>query len=386
MAALLVLVIAVSACGSDADVATRRQSTSTTDETVERAWRPIASAPVTFGVGVTTTWTGEALVVWGGLGSTDAASPGAMYTPADDRWTMLPAAPIAPRMGHVMIWTGREVVIWGGQTEQQGGVSADGAAYDPATDSWRTLPTPPIDGRTFAEAAWTGIDVVIWGGVPTCCPTDSVIHSPEAIAYDPSADTWRSLANVPEPWSGDDGESVTAAVDRDVLVWRRGHLGVHDAATDAWSELPTPPELPPSNTYSTAGPYVIGGIVDAELLLWVGEWTDPFRGIAYDVGSKSWRRIADLDANEDKQAPSAPVFAAGGGAVTAIDVDGGRLRVHTYDVDSDAWTELPSPPLTSRYGPAVANTRRGILVWGGYGPDGKGVSDGALYAAVDDGS
>lgn len=374
---MLLAVSIAAACGSDAAVSGKRSREAAAPTAPE--WRAIADAPVSFDVGVTSIWTGSALVVWGGLGA-GSSGRGAMYTPADDSWQVLPPAPIALRMGHVMIWTGREVVIWGGQTSPMSDVVADGAAYDPAANHWRVLPLPPIEGRTVSAAVWTGTDVVVWGGAPSCCPTDSVIHAPDAIAYDPAANAWRTLADVPEPWSGDDGAAVTAAVAGDLLVWRRDHLGTHAATTDTWSELPAQPALPQRTTASTLGPYAFGAAVGRELFVWVGEWTEPFRGLAYDTSTRTWRRTADLDRDDNDQHPALPTIAASNSAVTAVSVGDNELRIRRYDLHADAWTELPAPPLENRYSASVADTSRGLLVWGGYRPDGRSLSDGALLS------
>ena len=87
-----------------------------------------------------TVWTGQALVIWGGVAAAQAAGPdgeskshasrmlgdGACYTPATDRWTPLPleGAP-RPRASHSAIWTGAELLIWGGGSDR--GSFDDGA-------------------------------------------------------------------------------------------------------------------------------------------------------------------------------------------------------------------------------------------------------------------
>ncbi|HEV3365566.1 MAG TPA: hypothetical protein VG795_15765, partial [Acidimicrobiia bacterium] len=183
-------------------------------------------------------WTGRQLVVWGGEAADGhrPAGDGAAYDPGTDRWEVLPPAPIRARFGASAVWTGREVLFWGGQ----GGFDTtfgDGAAYDPATRRWRVLPAAPIGPRTSHQAAWTGTEMVVWGGFGRCCPIGRVIHDPAAAAYNPVSERWRRVADVPLPWSGDDGSAVTMVVGGEPLIWRHGHLATYDAGTDAWREV-----------------------------------------------------------------------------------------------------------------------------------------------------
>ena len=53
-------------------------------------------------------------------------------------------APIAGRLAASGVWTGQEFLVWGG-TVAPG--DADGAAYDPSADSWRTMAASPLESR-----------------------------------------------------------------------------------------------------------------------------------------------------------------------------------------------------------------------------------------------
>jgi hypothetical protein len=130
-------------------------------------WRRIATSPLTARDRPRGVWTGQELVVWGGVPRGDARGvDAAAYDPARDRWRRLPNGPLSPRSNHTMVWTGREVLIWGGEANDTGGFLADGAALDPATGIWTPLPRAPIRGRDRHVAVWTGQELLVWGG---CC-------------------------------------------------------------------------------------------------------------------------------------------------------------------------------------------------------------------------
>jgi hypothetical protein len=74
-------------------------------------------------------WTGKRLLVWGG----ETGRPGAFvtpphglaYDPRADRWSPLPQAPLRGRVDPLAVWTGHAMIVWGGAG------SSDGAAFTP---------------------------------------------------------------------------------------------------------------------------------------------------------------------------------------------------------------------------------------------------------------
>ncbi len=54
---------------------------------------------------------------------------------AAGRWTRMPAAPVPPRILAAVAWTGDRMIVWGGMTGS-GASRADGAAYDPVRRRW----------------------------------------------------------------------------------------------------------------------------------------------------------------------------------------------------------------------------------------------------------
>lgn len=99
-----------------------------------KAWRgvpPLRDYPITdeFFVGMSLTAVGDDAVLFGGIkgGMLDGRDEGGLHRGYDahaDRWRTInkPGIP-ADRVGHVAVWTGEELVVWGGVTRQAGPVN-----------------------------------------------------------------------------------------------------------------------------------------------------------------------------------------------------------------------------------------------------------------------
>ena len=147
------------------------------------------AGPLTGRDGHSVVWTGSELIVWGGVSSDATGAPvadGAAYDPSSNSWRMLAAAPIAPRQGHQAAWTGEEMLVVGGLGHH------DGAAYNPASDTWRLLPSTPVPTTSpapivtqYTSSVWDGRELVMWN-----VPADVVA------AYSPATDSWRPLVST----------------------------------------------------------------------------------------------------------------------------------------------------------------------------------------------
>lgn len=177
------------------------------------SWSPMASegapGPRIRGASV---WTGSEWFVWGGerpaSGRSVALADGAVYDPVRDEWKRLPleGAPAA-RWNPAAVWTGEEVIVWGGlgcerSAEGHPLPCGDGARYSPSTQAWtpmtgRAAPSP----RTGHSAVWSGSHLVVWGGARDSCPE---WYCADGAAYDPEANTWAPIAleNAPAPRAG----------------------------------------------------------------------------------------------------------------------------------------------------------------------------------------
>ncbi len=144
----------------------------------------------------TMVWTGNEVLMWGGLGDEDEyIGTGASYDPESREWQPLSqdGAPRA-RSAHTAVWTGHEMLVFGGARGEVGvevNLLGDGAAYDPANDTWRPLskrgaPSP----RGGHIAVWTGTHMLVWGGERGC---------PAGALYDPEADEWTPMTTEGAP-------------------------------------------------------------------------------------------------------------------------------------------------------------------------------------------
>lgn len=128
-------------------------------------------------------WTGSKMMIWGGTNST--ASPiiglntGHIYDLASNTWTSitLTNAP-SPRVIHSAVWTGEEMIIWGGMNNDI--VMNTGARYNPTIDTWitTTLVNAPSP-RGSHSSIWTGTEQIIWGG------GDNIINFNDGTKYNP---------------------------------------------------------------------------------------------------------------------------------------------------------------------------------------------------------
>jgi DNA topoisomerase-1 len=211
------------------------------------------------------------------------------------RWE--PAASSGQRMRRnlVGVSTGTEVVICG-RRETPTGPSSDepigGAAYDPVADTWRTVADCPWGGVP-AAAVWTGEQMVVLG------------RDGGGAAYDPTADTWRTLPATMTAPSGFRAALWTGQV---VLGVGWDAEGVEATAFD------------PDTGQTTAAPSIASKLGDDTVVTWTGSeallW-DRNGGWFLDPSTNDWREAPTLGTHEGKK-PTWARTAAAGGSVHAV--------------------------------------------------------------------
>lgn len=92
--------------------------------------------------------------------------------------TYVPPGPLPGRSLHDVLWTGEEVIVWGGVDPASGLV--DGAAFDPVSSLWRRLPAAPLTPGTRTKALYVG--GTMW-----------VVSGRETVSYDVSDDSWTEI-------------------------------------------------------------------------------------------------------------------------------------------------------------------------------------------------
>jgi hypothetical protein len=139
-------------------------ATNATYDPAHDTWLPIAGGPLGLeqASGI---WTGDELIVWGGI---DGSNAGWRYSPSTGAWTETThvGAP-AGRHGHKAVWNGGDMVITGGvdpslwSDDHHEYVGSLGI-YSPARDTWSEI--ADVDWRQGHSAVWTGRDTIVWGG------------------------------------------------------------------------------------------------------------------------------------------------------------------------------------------------------------------------------
>lgn len=352
-------------------------------------WHAMAEPPESVAWNAPVVWTGRELVSWGGGAPIDEGRKfgGASYDPVADDWTDLPRAPLDPPTGHTAVWSGREILYWGGSDQIQGSegpVRSSGVAYNPRDRTWRPMAAGPLHARAQHEAIWTGREMIVWGGIEYAFNQDSHIHHPSAAAYDPDTDTWRRIADVPPPWSGDGGSVVMVEAEGDVFVWRHGALGRYRVAEDRWERFAGKETSDyPGECAGTLSPVAAGAVVGDHLLMWWGGCA-LIEGIKFSLASGSSVAIAPSPHLTESWARLAG--AADGIFATNFDVQRvpetepavGR-SVWRYDVKGDVWSELPKPPVEMGGAATPVWTGRELVVLPGLHPETGERSSGAVF-------
>jgi N-acetylneuraminic acid mutarotase len=190
----------------------------------------------------TVIWSGTSVVMWGGYNLNGYLNYGVQYNPATDTWGNFTTSfnTPSPRQDHTAIWTGTEMIVWGGF----GGSTRtnDGGRYNPATDSWG--PKVPTNGapsiRSLHSAIWTGTEMIVWGGRGNA--TGSYLG--DGGRYNPQSNTWAPMSSAGAPSPRDIHTAVWTGTE--MIVWGglgaggyRNDGGRYNPATDSWTPLPT---------------------------------------------------------------------------------------------------------------------------------------------------
>ena len=109
-------------------------------------------------------WTGNEIVIWGGILNNQDVNTGKKYNPITNTW--LPISNLncpSARNSHSAVWTGSEMLIWGGSYTTN---DSNIYRYNPSTDIWTKTPTNNSNtGLNQHSAIWTGADMIVFGGL-----------------------------------------------------------------------------------------------------------------------------------------------------------------------------------------------------------------------------
>jgi hypothetical protein len=186
--------------------------------------------------------------------------------------------------------------------------------------------------------AWTGSEALFLGGdVGDFCPPNAGCSGPpesaaDGAAYYPAQQTWRAVAEAPQPIEG--GTPRTVAGDTVHLV-QDDRLLSYDASEDAWS---VSPPAPAGQVVGNPAALDDGTVVVIDGEREAGEPAD----LVYDPASRTWSELP-----EDPFGPSFDRFVTaipGALVLTArslpVDPEGSGLEAAVMDLDSDTWDRL----------------------------------------------
>jgi N-acetylneuraminic acid mutarotase len=230
-------------------------------DTETREWRRTADLPVAMHHANVAAVDGR-LYVLGYLVAGFAAEGRVFaYDPDADEWEEVAPMPEGTQRGAsaVTVLDGRIIVAGG----FRGGAVAQASVYDPATDEWEALPDLPEPLDHVVGEAVDGVVYVIGG-------RDAAItaHSPRVYAYDPDDGEW--TAREPMPTSRT--RACAAVIDGLIVVLGgEGHaidptgvfpeVEAYDPAADEWLRLPEMPSPRHGTGAATVGDaiFVPGG-------------------------------------------------------------------------------------------------------------------------------
>jgi N-acetylneuraminic acid mutarotase len=149
------------------------------------------------------------IVVAGGLAATGSSEIVASYDPAADRWDDTPA-PLPTPLDHAngQVVDGALYVIGG----RSNGITAVSAAVWRRDDSGWTERAPMPTARGGIASGVVGGRIVVVGGEGNPDADSGVF--PQTEVYDPDADAWDSLADMPTPRHG----MAAAGIDGNLYV------------------------------------------------------------------------------------------------------------------------------------------------------------------------
>ncbi len=273
--------------------------------------------------------------------------------------------------------TATQILVWGGYSS---GAMGDGIVFDSTTNAWTAMSTTGSPGGRYDFAwAWdeTGQQLLVFGGRSASSSYQNNLN-----AYDPATDTWTTL-----PQSPLSGRAETLfAWDKDrrwLYIWG-GYSGsylddgaIYDADANKWRTLPAVPS-------TFVGRRTGGAAVAADKFVVFGGYGSPSPyykedGLIFDPVTNAWTDLPTppLGPREELLAVSNGQRVAFWGGYNAGAVDGGAI----FDPSTMTWQGMSQGALVQspapRYYPMGQWTPSGIIVWGGYGS--TYLDDGKIY-------
>lgn len=268
-----------------------------------------------------------------------------------DQWTNFSTPGLEPRTNAVGAWANGKLLIWGGAGSR--GVLLDGARFDPTTETWTPMAPvkPTVQAGSFG-GLWTGTEWLLFGSSPQS-------HR----AYDPLADTWRSLSSSNAPTYSPNLRSVTVWSGTEAILWNPVLGGArYNPVKNTWTAMSRTNFLPISGTYAAVW-------TGTEFFVWGAPQAGGAAGGRYDPATDQWRRVSTTNAPRARYNHSA-VFTGSeviiwGGRSSLSDVSTPFAHGGIYNLATDAWRSMNTNTASARSEHAAVWTGSEMLVWGG---------------------
>ncbi|MFC7707759.1 S8 family serine peptidase [Micromonospora lupini] len=267
------------------------------------AWTGIAALPAAVYDNAAATLDGRVYSVGGGGGS-GLEGKAWRYDPDTDAWAALPDLP-TPRAKPVAAAVGGKLYVLGGWGADNDTV-ASVDVFDPATGSWSTVAgaTNPFPAAA-AGGAVTGGKVYLVGG----CLDSDCTDSDRLVVFDPATGAFHTGAAYPHPVSWLSCGGIGGAVYCAGGTGGTEHTDAYryDPAADAWHPLPNLPLDLWGSQYTATGDLLVlaGGVTAAST-------TVTNRTIAYDPVAGSWRDLPNVQFGRYRGAAACGAYKIGG--------------------------------------------------------------------------
>lgn len=267
------------------------------------AWTRVADLPAAVFDNSATTLDGKVYSIGGGSG-TGTENKAWVYDPDADAWSELPELPSSRAKPGV--------AAVGGKIYVTGGWGADGNpvatvdVFDPASETWSVL-----DGATSpapAAAAGTAVaggKIYLVGG----CTDSGCTATDEMVVFDPQAGAFTTAASYPHPvsWTscGGIGAQVYCAGGSGDSAYTDAYR--YDPAADTWSQIADMPLDLWGSSHTTAGGMLVlaGGVTDDSNSL-------TNQTVGYDPASGSWQDLPNTEFTRYRGAAACGAYRLGG--------------------------------------------------------------------------
>jgi serine/threonine protein kinase/N-acetylneuraminic acid mutarotase len=248
----------------------------------QAGWRPIADARVGLDAATATEADGT-IWIFGGMGADNRVSGSHEgYDPAIDSWKGGEGLPVPVQHAMSATWQDTPIVVGGWRTEGANPKVATDRVWRIVNSRWTELP-PLLQPRAAGVAAVVGDRVIVTGGVDA---TGKLLNTTEIF----DGTSWKLGAPLPTP-----RQMLAAASDGKLVYTVGGTNGTselaaveaYDPAADTWTSLPEiPGRRSDFGAAITDGRLVaVGGLSQGEVLNSV---------VALDLATRSWNGLPDL--------------------------------------------------------------------------------------------